>query len=259
MTRDFLVFGNRKFGYKKLGQLQGIMETVGLTDKINDMMGKMKLPNGKIITGMQTKYKVLQSLKDDILALKAKTWIASQDVITQTAHQQKMRQLAQVYGRELYDTRKAIKTVQDNKTLSQIRKVDLAIRDVLNQRNPEYAKINKVFHYNSELKDLLEELIEKQGHKGWEAVLENVSTVGGGILGGIWGQSIPNIGWGIAAGYVTSWMIHITHSAWWNTLRAVQKSQLAEKLLTKPAEHLPRYLYSLLRLGPKYTEKFLRE
>jgi negative regulator of sigma E activity len=40
----------------------------------------------------------------------------------------------------VYETRKSIKTVDDNNTLSQVRKIDGAIRELLNTNNPDISR-----------------------------------------------------------------------------------------------------------------------
>jgi len=148
------------------------------------------------------------------------------------AYQQDLRELAQQYGDLIYDTRKSIKTVEDNVGLSQVRKVDLAIRDVLNTQNPEYAKINKVYTLNSRLFDILDETAKrKEGHKliSW---LSALTTLGGAGLGAMTGGG-GGIGTAInslVGGVIVGGLVQVLNGTAYNTLRAVQKARLADKI-----------------------------
>ena len=241
--------------YSKLGELQGIIETDSLIKKIDDSIEKMLRPDGTPISTKTSSYKQLLSLKDDILAMKDKAWIVGKDVTTNTTRQQKLRELAQVYGSELYDTRKAMKTINDSKTLSQIKKVDSAIREVLNKNNPEYAEINKIYHLNTELKDILIETAKrKEGHK----VLGLINSVlGAGGLGV--GVATGNPLNGVLTAGVSIGLAEILNSTWWNTLRAVRKNKLADKIMTKSKKEINEIVLNLARKGETYMKEILGE
>lgn len=169
----------------------------------------------------------LKDLKNDIASLHL--FNAPKEV-----YQQDLRKLAQQYGEVLYDTRKSIKTVEDSATLSQVRKIDMAIRDLLNTKNPEYSKINKVYSLNSRLMEILEETARRKEARplvSWFNAITGGAgaTIGstlGFSVGGPVGSALGALGGGSLAVGVTSAL----NSTWYNTLRAVQKAQLAEKI-----------------------------
>lgn len=169
----------------------------------------------------------LKDLKNDIASLHL--FNAPKEV-----YQQDLRKLAQQYGEVLYDTRKSIKTVEDSATLSQVRKIDIAIRDLLNTKNPEYSKINKVYSLNSRMMEILEETARRKEARpliSWFNAITGGTgaTVGSTIgfsVGGPAGSALGGLIGGVLAVGVTSAL----NSTWYNTMRAVQKTQLAEKI-----------------------------
>jgi hypothetical protein len=242
--------------YETLGQLQGEIGTSGLLDKIDDKMKAMLRPDGTVISIKQSSFSELQKLKDDILAYNSKSWIAGEAVETVTAEQQKLRELAENYGKELYDTRKAMKTINDSKTLSQVKMVDGAIRELLNTKNPKYEAINKIYHLNTALKDILIDTAQrKDSHKIINIVRAMTGTGGAGIGAAVFG-GLPGA---IITGMSFTAMAEILNSTWWNTMRAVQKNNLAEKLLQKSSEDLAPTILFLARQGSKYANELLNE
>lgn len=241
--------------YEKLGELQGIIGTSDIVNKIDDKMSKMLRPDGTVISIKQTSFNELQKLKDDILAYTTKSWIAGESVETLSAEQQKLRELAQNYGKELYDTRKAMKTINDSKTLSQVKEVDGAIRTLLNSKNPKYAEINKIYSLNTSLKDILIDTAQRTNSHKMINIVRAVGGSGGGMLGAVMG-GLPGA---IAGGITMTAIAEILNSTWYNTLKAVQKNDLANKLLKKSAEELSPTLMLLARQGSKYAEQLLNE
>jgi hypothetical protein len=241
--------------YQKLGELKGIIGTSGLINQIDDQMNSMLRPDGTVISIKQSSYNELRKLRDDILSYNTKEWIAGQGVETLTANQQKLRELAQQYGKELYDTRKAMKTINDSKTLSQVKKVDGAIRGLLNSKNPEYEKINKVNHLNSELKDILIDTAQRKNSHKMINIIRAATGSGGGAVGAILG-GLPGA---IVGGATMTGIAEILNSTWWNTLRAVQKNALADKLLKKSGQELSKAILLLAGQGAKYASQLLNE
>jgi hypothetical protein len=181
----------------------------------------------KPISVNSTKINQLQKMKGDIEALQLYNKPTE-------AYQQDLRELAQDYGNTIYDTRKSIKTVDDSGALSQVRKIDSAIRDVLNTNNPDYAQINKVYTLNSRLFDVLDETAKRQESRpliSWfNAIVGSGGATAGGTAGGFVagpaGSTVGSLaGGGLAVGLTTA-----LNSTWYNTLRAVQKANLADKL-----------------------------
>jgi hypothetical protein len=178
------------------------------------------------------------------------------------AYQEDLRQLAQDYGDVVYETRKSIKTVDDNNTLSQVRKLDTAIRDLLNTNNPEYAKINKIYTLNSRLFDILDETAKRREARplvSWfnAIVGSGGATVGGttgGFIGGPVGSTIGSLTGGSLAVGLTSML----NSTWYNTMRAVQKTKLAEKLLEVGSLEAAKYWVRILNAkGTDAVNQFL--
>lgn len=246
--------------YKELGELKGMIETTGLLSGIDDEIAKF----GKNVVDPETGEKIfrafsinkqkvytLQSLKSDLMALDAFDKVKDNQV-----YQQELRELAQFYGDDLYESRKALKTITDSKTLSQVRKVDSAIRELLNKKNPEYNAINEVYHRNSELFDILTETAKRESSGlGVKRIIQTLGTligVGGGLATG-------NIPLAIGSGIGMGSMLAILNSTWWNTLRAVQKNNLAEKLLEKGATQIPIWLLILEREGIKGVDQLLND
>ena len=246
--------------YKKLGELKGMVSSEGLLQGIDDNIAKL----GKEVVDPTTGEKVfrafsineekvgaLKKLKADIVALDAFDKVKDNQV-----YQQELRELAQFYGTDLYESRKAMKTINDSKTLSQVKKVDGAIRSLLNTNNPEYSKINEVYHRNSELYDILQETVQRESSGlGVKRILQTLGTVIGVGAGVASGNITMAVGGGVAMGS----MLAILNSTWWNTLRAVQKNNLAEKLLEKGASQLPQWLVVIERQGIKAVNEILTD
>lgn len=238
--------------YKILGELKGYADISGITNMIDDEIKKVTLASGRVSSVNTQKVKALTELKADILAIDAFDKIKDNK-----ASQQALRELAQQYGTEVYETRRAQKTIMDNKTLSQVKKVDSAIRDLLNKdpRNIKYAEINKAFHTNSELAEILSETaFRKEGHK-FLNMIRSLSFGGGAVTGAVVGGA-PGI---VVGGFSLTAVAEILNSSWWNTLRAVQKNQLAKKLEQKVGQELSNALILLSRQGIKGVEQLLNQ
>lgn len=227
-TKTNIVMQLREQGITDLGDLVDNMD-LSKFDDLDEYARELKRISTPYITPQPisvntSKVSKLKQLKEDIgsLGLAGKP---------KEAYQQDLRELAQEYGTLIYDSRKSIKTVDDSQTLSQVRKVDLAIRDLLNSKNPEYSKINKVYTLNSRLFDILDETARrKEGHRvvSW---LNGLMGTGGAATGAAIGTAtgIPILG-PLLGGTIAISLTSILNSTWYNTLRAVQKAQLAEKL-----------------------------
>lgn len=238
--------------YEQLGELVGVSNIKGITSNIDKEMQKLTLASGRVSSVNTQRYNALKDLKADILAVDSLDKIKDN-----TASQQKLRELAQSYGKEVYETRRAQKTISDNKTLSQVKKVDGMIREMLNKdpRNIKYAEINKAFHVNSELAEILEETaFRKEGHKVVNIIRALSGTGGitaGALTGGLPGMLVGGIG-------LTAFT-EIMNSTWWNTMRAVQKNKLAEKLLTQSREGMSKTLQMLSKQGIIGVNKLLNK
>jgi hypothetical protein len=260
--------------YEKLGELKGMIGTEGLLGKIDDEIGKYTFTKpglsatgeklatltgegGRVSSVNTARVKALQSLRDDILAIS----VFDEAGKNPQAFQEQLRQLAQGYGEELYQGRKSLKTVFDNKTLSQVKKVDGAIRGLLNTKNPDYEKINKVYHLNSELFDILAETAQRKGGQKWWSLIRSVSSgtgaTAGSVVGGAIGSAPGAIGGAVVGGAIGNTLTTILNSAWWNTLRAVQKNNLANKLLQMSPGERNQAILMIGRLGVKGVEDFL--
>lgn len=245
--------------YEKLGELQGVIEINGLVGKIDAKINKLKTKAGTVITTEQSKFKTLEKLKLDILGYQDKAMIASESgIYTKSALQQDLRELAQIYGKELYDTRKALKTVQDNKVLSQVYEVDGMVRELLNTKNPEYAQINKLYTASTRLKDVLIQSEKTQNKQLYSQLnrmnskmlsLAGIGAGGYGIASGSTAMSL------MGAGFVASSIL--TNSTWWNTGRAVMQNRLANSLLRLPAKEMSKSMIIMSRYGTSAINKFL--
>jgi hypothetical protein len=238
--------------YKKLGELKGIADTEGIEKLIANEMKKYVTPGGSVISVNQGKFKALQGLAEDIKTLKSDGIVENEE----------LRKLAQQYGEVLYESRKAQKTINDNATLSQVKKVDSAIRELLNTTNPDYAKINQVYHLNSELQDILMETAKRKGGQKWFSLIKSVATAGGLSTGAVAGSSFGS--GGAVAGSVIggSALIGITtllNSSWFNTLNALRKWRLADKISKLPLQDVPRTINALSAGGTKAVLDFLSD
>lgn len=196
------------------------------------------------------KVKTLQNLYDDVLSLTSYNDDIARGPV---AYAQDLRELAQGYGDELFETRKSLKTVADDKTLSQVKKVDSAIRRLLNTKYPEYEAINKVYHLNSELMEIINETVRRDSGKSGLRLIDTIfggsgGAVGAGIGSAAGGPVGGTVG-GIVGAVTTGSVASILRSSWWNTLRAVQQNRVAEKLLQMPAFQRSQMLLLLQRKG----------
>lgn len=178
------------------------------------------------------------------------------------AYQEDLRRLAQDYGDVVYETRKSLKTVDDNNTLSQVRKIDTAIRDLLNTNNPDYAKINKVYTLNSRLFDILDETAKRKEARpliSWfNAIVGSGGATVGGTVGGFVGGPAGSTAGSLTLGSLAVGLTTALNSTWFNTLRAVQKTQLANKLMEVGSLEAAKYWVQILNAGgAKAVNEFL--
>lgn len=244
--------------YEKLGELKGIVSIDGLLNTIDDEMKKMLRPDGSVLSIKETQYKTLQSLKDDLQAFITKDWIAGENIYTRTVNQQKLRELAQDYGADLYETRKSQKTISDSKTLSQIKKVDSKIRELLNKNNPTYAEINEMYHLNTTLKEILDETMKRE-NSGVMSRLNNwknyvIGALGLGI-GGMSGQYLKST----LASLALVGMSEVANSTWWLTTQAVKKEQFVEKVMRLSAKEMSKVLRYISANGERAFEEFIND
>lgn len=237
--------------YAKLGELQGMIEIDGLIDEIDKVANTFKSSSGKVISTNKTRYNTLMDLRADILSYQEK--LSQQGKML--AKQEELRRLARSYGADLYDSRKAQKTINDSKTLSQVKKVDSNIRTLLNKNNPKYAEINKVYHLNNELKDILMETAKR---KEGQSVIKLVTSVTGGA-GGIIGAATGGLGGAAAGAITTSALTGVLNSTWWNTTSAVRKNKIANKLLEMNQDEISAWLVYLYRQGARAANELLAE
>lgn len=236
----------RHNGINDIGDLIDNMD-VSKMDSIDEYSRTLKqivseaMPQ-KPISVNASKINQLKKLRDDIEALH----LYNQPT---EAYQQDLRELAQDYGNVVYETRKSIKTVDDNSTLSQVRKIDGAIRDLLNTNNPDYAKINKVYTTNSRLFDILDETAKRKEARpliSWfNAIMGSTGATIGGTAGSAAGPVGSTVG-SLAGGSLVVGLTTALNSTWFNTLRAVQKNQLAEKLMEIGSLNAAKYWVQLL-------------
>lgn len=258
-ARKEVVAQLRYNGMTELGDMIDNMD-MGKMDDVDEYVRTIKhvaseYLKPKPISVNSSKIGQLKKIRADIEALR----IYNQP---NNAYQEDLRQLAQDYGDVVYETRKSIKTVDDNNTLSQVRKLDTAIRDLLNTNNPEYAKINKIYTLNSRLFDILDETAKRREARplvSWfnAIVGSGGATVGGttgGFIGGPVGSTIGSLTGGSLAVGLTSML----NSTWYNTMRAVQKSKLADKLLEVGSMEVAKYWVRLLNAkGTDAVNQFL--
>ena len=236
----------RHNGINDIGDLIDNMD-VSKMDSIDEYSRTLKqavaeaMPQ-KPISVNSSKINQLKKLRDDIEAMH----LYNQPT---EAYQQDLRELAQDYGNVVYETRKSIKTVDDNSTLSQVRKIDGAIRDLLNTNNPDYAKINKVYTTNSRLFDILDETAKRKEARpliSWfNAIMGSTGATIGGTAGSAAGPVGSTVG-SLAGGSLAVGLTTALNSTWFNTLRAVQKNQLAEKLMEVGSLNAAKYWVQIL-------------
>lgn len=197
----------------------------------------------------------LKKLRDDIEALH----LYNQPT---EAYQQDLRELAQDYGDVVYETRKSLKTVDDNGMLSQVRKVDGAIRNLLNTNNPDYEKINKAYTLNSRLFDILDETAKRREARpliSWfNTVVGSSGATAGGTAGTFIGGPAGTVVGSLTGGSVAVGITSLLNSTWYNTLQAVQKAKLAEKLTEIGSLTAAKYWVQILNSqGTKAINQFL--
>lgn len=173
-----------------------------------------------------------------------------------------MRELAQDYGETIYETRKSIKTVDDNSTLSQVRKIDSAIRDLLNTNNPDYEKINKVYSLNSKLFDILDETAKRREARpliSWyNTIVGSSGATAGGTAGTFAFGPAGTVLGSLTGGSIAVGLTSMLNSTWYNTLRAVQKAKLADKLMEIGTLNAAKYWVQILNSqGTKAVNQFL--
>lgn len=216
--------------------------SINSLDDLSKAVAKATRSQGHVSSVNVGRVKALRNLHDDVASLAAYNQSQGMNPV---AYQEELRQLAKGYGDVLFDSRKSQKTISDNSTLSQVKKVDSAIRDLLNTKNPDYKKINRMYHLTSELMDVLNETAQrKSGHEVIN-LINSVTTgsgaVGGGVIGGVPGA--------IVGGVSTAGLVSMLNSTWFNTLRAVQKNQVANKLLQMAPFERSQMLLLLQRQG----------
>lgn len=242
--------------YAELGELQGVAEMDGILSMIDKEMAKLKTPAGTILSTEGGKYKALEGLKEDV-----ESYLISGQIFDAggpVAIQQQLRGLADKYGKTLYETRKSLKTISDNATLSEVQKVDSAIRELLAKNNPTYADINKVYSLNNKVVDILNETAKRQSG-GSVSTKRLVETITGslGLMGSIAAGSkgLGAVALSLFTTGATVGAIEFLNSTWWNSLRAVQKSRAAEKILQMAPEKRNQALIMLGRQGLKYAQE----
>ncbi len=242
--------------YAKLGKLKGIADADGIVESIADTITSLKKTGASI---NKSKIKTLQGLSDDILSLKVYDEALEKPVV----YKQHLRELKAVYDSQTYATRKAIRTVEESKTLSQVKKVSDLIRKELNSTTPEYERINKINHLNSSLKEVLEETFKRDDNKSWLSLVEAVAGSGGATAGGIIGASARGLSGGVIAAIATGSMVaglsKLLRSAWWNTTSAVRKNKVAKKLASKSYDEAVRWILLISSRGEVAVDRLLNE
>jgi len=212
---------------------------------------------------LQSSFKTLEQQKRKLIMEGAKETsrpvkdiIKSQEMIMKqldksiipVASQEELRGLAQQYGDLLYDSRKSQKTISDNASLSQIKKGDALIRKLLSEKNPTYAKINEIYNLNSNLQDILNETAQRDSSGLGTRITRDIIGAGSGMAAGAMVGGIPGA---VLGTIVTSSAVELLQSAWWNTMRAVQKERIVEKLLSFDQEKRNQAIIRLGRFGAK--------
>ncbi len=249
----------RHNGLDDIGDLIDNLD-LGKMDSIDEYSRTLKhavaeaMPNRPISVNV-SKVNQLKKLRADIEAYHLSTKPFE-------AYQQDLRELAQDYGNVVYETRKSLKTVEDNGTLSQVRKIDGAIRELLNTNNPDYEKINKVYTLNSRLFDILDETAKRREARpliSWfNAVMGSSGATIGGTAGGFAAGPAGSAVGTVAGGSLAVGLTTALNSTWFNTLRAVQKSELANKLMEVGTLNAAKYWVKLLNSqGTKAVNELL--
>ncbi len=209
----------------------------------------------KPISVNASKINQLKKLRDDIESLHLYNKPTE-------AYQQDLRELAQDYGETIYETRKSIKTVDDNSTLSQVRKIDSSIRDLLNTNNPDYEKINKVYSLNSKLFDILDETAKRREARpliSWyNTIVGSSGATAGGTAGTFAFGPAGTVLGSLTGGSIAVGLTSMLNSTWYNTLQAVQKAKLADKLTEIGTLNAAKYWVQILNSqGTKAVNQFL--
>jgi hypothetical protein len=143
-----------------------------------------------------------------------------------------------------------------------VRKIDSAIRDLLNTNNPEYEKINKVYSLNSKLFDILDETAKRREARpliSWfNTVVGSSGATAGGTAGTFIGGPAGTVLGSLTGGSVAVGITSLLNSTWYNTLKAVQKTKLAEKLTEVGTLNAAKYWVQILNSqGVKAVNQFL--
>lgn len=249
----------RHNGLNEVGDLIDNMD-ISKMDSIDEYSRTLKqavseaMPQ-KPISVNASKINQLKKLRDDIESLHLYNKPTE-------AYQQDLRELAQDYGETIYETRKSIKTVDDNNTLSQVRKIDSAIRDLLNTNNPDYEKINKVYSLNSKLFDILDETAKRREARpliSWyNTIVGSSGATAGGTAGTFAFGPAGTVLGSLTGGSIAVGLTSMLNSTWYNTLRAVQKAKLADKLMEIGTLNAAKYWVQILNSqGTKAVNQFL--
>jgi hypothetical protein len=249
----------RHNGLNEVGDLLDNMD-ISKMDSIDEYSRTLKqvvseaMPQ-KPISVNASKINQLKKLRDDIESLHLYNKPTE-------AYQQDLRELAQDYGETIYETRKSIKTVDDNNTLSQVRKIDSSIRDLLNTNNPDYEKINKVYSLNSKLFDILDETAKRREARpliSWyNTIVGSSGATAGGTAGTFAFGPAGTVLGSLTGGSIAVGLTSMLNSAWYNTLRAVQKAKLADKLTEIGTLNAAKYWVQILNSqGTKAVNQFL--
>lgn len=235
--------------YQTMGELKGLADTTGILGQIDKNLKGFLSPQGVPFSTTKGKYDALQKLRDDIVSLQVMDKFGNPQTF-----QQALREYAQTTGELLYEGRKSVKTLESSPVLSQTRKVDAAIRDFLSTKNPTYADINKLYHSNQTILDVIEETAKREtSGLGLNNFKDTISFIVGAAAGQ--GGVLQRL----TSGVVLSSLIHMTHSTWYNTLRAVQQYRLAEKLSLLPFQEQSQIIQILGRESAKVVEPLLKQ
>jgi len=238
--------------YEQLGELQGVVEVDGILNKIDARLGTFLRPDGQVKSFKKAQYNALLAVRDDITSY----GVYNEAVGNTKVYQQALRELGADLGKDLYGTRKALKTVKDSKTLSQLQFADASIRDLLASKNIEFAKINKLQTASRRLKEVLEETLSRTESRNWLKLIDGVSGAAGVGIGMAAAPGIapPLIGASIMAG-----LTHIAHSGWFNTMSAVRKARIADRLLQKSPTEMMKWVTKLANVGVKAVDELMNQ
>lgn len=237
--------------YKKIGELAATADEVpSLLARIDDEIGKLQTRPGITPSTNQKKVDTLFKLRQDVLNLTLET--VGDEPWTRTPAYEDLRGLARSYGEVLYDSRKAQQTISDSQTLSQVKKVDGMIRGIVNEANPEYAKVNELYHASSELADTVLETIQRK--TGRPPINLTKIALGGLGVGGA-GLALGRTPEAVAAAGAIMAIGTIGNSTWWNTLDGSVRWQVANAIENLPQEQINSAIRYLAQMGPVAVEK----